>query len=511
MGKHMGKAHPRHRCGEVRSSAQAYVSQTASTHVEQATSTSPSKWSLDILPWFLALAFGRAWLTLTYSAPSVALPSPTLAHYDLFDYAYCVTSLLIALLARRIVPICEARWAKPASLGCMLVASCLCIATMTIYRLPSMQQATGMTPAMLACGSVVAGVGFALFLLLWSEALSTLSVRRIVIQLAASQILAAAILFFCQDLGTLRMGIAILVLPLLAILSIARAYQSASSASRPRRLYARCTFPWKIVLLLGVYSFAYGMRQQALVAADNVYTTVAMVTLMAVLFCGARFFSERFSLSWLYRSPIPLMACGFLLVPAEGIIGEAASNLLVSMSWVLASTLLSLLLYDIAKRLGLMVIMLFGMKNAMQVFTVWGSDFTSMLTGSGVSLQAQSITMGIIAIGAALVATFILFSERELTTKWGVALLDSGSLGERSRQEELASLRCDELTSAYRLSPREDEILRLLAKHQTQSSIARELGIAEGTVKAHASHIYEKLGVSGRKDLNELLGISEGE
>ena len=42
----------------------------------------------------------------------------------------------------------------------------------------------------------------------------------------------------------------------------------------------------------------------------------------------------------------------------------------------------------------------------------------------------------------------------------------------------------------------------------TAHEIACELGIAEGTAKAHVSHIYEKAGVSGRCELDELLGVT---
>jgi DNA-binding CsgD family transcriptional regulator len=49
-----------------------------------------------------------------------------------------------------------------------------------------------------------------------------------------------------------------------------------------------------------------------------------------------------------------------------------------------------------------------------------------------------------------------------------------------------------------RLTPRQNELLRLLAAGRTNSQIARELGISEGTVRTHLENIYEKLGVSSR-------------
>jgi DNA-binding CsgD family transcriptional regulator len=51
---------------------------------------------------------------------------------------------------------------------------------------------------------------------------------------------------------------------------------------------------------------------------------------------------------------------------------------------------------------------------------------------------------------------------------------------------------------APRLTPRENELLRLLAAGHTNSQIARRLGISEGTVRTHLENIYAKLGVSSR-------------
>ena len=48
------------------------------------------------------------------------------------------------------------------------------------------------------------------------------------------------------------------------------------------------------------------------------------------------------------------------------------------------------------------------------------------------------------------------------------------------------------------LSPREREILRGVARGASNKEIARELGIAETTVKIHVQHVLRKLDVSSR-------------
>lgn len=51
---------------------------------------------------------------------------------------------------------------------------------------------------------------------------------------------------------------------------------------------------------------------------------------------------------------------------------------------------------------------------------------------------------------------------------------------------------------AKALSPRELMLARLVVQGLNNQEIARQLGITEGTVKLHLSHIYQKLGVANR-------------
>ena len=48
------------------------------------------------------------------------------------------------------------------------------------------------------------------------------------------------------------------------------------------------------------------------------------------------------------------------------------------------------------------------------------------------------------------------------------------------------------------LSPREIEVLRLIASGGTNRAIATELGISERTIDRHVSNIFTKLEISSR-------------
>jgi len=49
-----------------------------------------------------------------------------------------------------------------------------------------------------------------------------------------------------------------------------------------------------------------------------------------------------------------------------------------------------------------------------------------------------------------------------------------------------------------RLTPRQNDLLHLVAAGHTNTQIARRLGISEGTVRTHLENIYERLQVSSR-------------
>lgn len=60
-----------------------------------------------------------------------------------------------------------------------------------------------------------------------------------------------------------------------------------------------------------------------------------------------------------------------------------------------------------------------------------------------------------------------------------------------------------------KLTPRENEILALLAEGQSNKVIARNLGISDGTVKLHVKSILRKLGVHSRVEA-AVMAVEQG-
>ncbi|HYH07256.1 MAG TPA: response regulator transcription factor [Thermoanaerobaculia bacterium] len=69
--------------------------------------------------------------------------------------------------------------------------------------------------------------------------------------------------------------------------------------------------------------------------------------------------------------------------------------------------------------------------------------------------------------------------------------------GDRHVDARIAA-RVDALSRAPRLSPREREVLRLVAAGRSNKEIAHDLGVTERTVKFHVTAIFNKLGAENR-------------
>lgn len=452
-----------------------------------------------ILPYLFALGCARAWVTLAVAAPALALPAPFDLH-DVFDYAMALASVAVAIWGRRLVPLNATGAVRTVSAGAMAAASLALIAAGEA-AFPG-----GAAAVLAVVGAALGGIGFGLFLVLWAEILSCISLIRIFLYTTASQLAAVVFVFFCGGLDGLRVACAMVALPVAAVLCLRAAFQALPAADRPSPVMPRLTYPWKIFVLLALYSFAYGLRQHQLAAGAGMHSSASTALIMAVLFASAYFFSARFNVGALYRSPLVLIVCGFLLVPVEGFLGTAASSYLISMSYSLVGIIVALLLYDISKRLGVTVVVFAAIKGAEQVFVIWGKDVAETMGALGLAAGAQDTVIAVAVVAMMLAATLILLSERELASKWGVRILDIGGLVEKTPEEERREAHVAELAERFRLTPRETEILHLIAQGKNGPAIRGELFIAEGTFKAHTSHIYEKCGVPNRRALVALLG-----
>jgi DNA-binding NarL/FixJ family response regulator len=78
----------------------------------------------------------------------------------------------------------------------------------------------------------------------------------------------------------------------------------------------------------------------------------------------------------------------------------------------------------------------------------------------------------------------------------GFALMDTVPSGRGEKEPAL-----DRLPGGARLTAREQEVVRLVARGRSNKSIAHQLGISPRTVEGHLNHVFEKVGSTSRTEL----------
>lgn len=127
--------------------------------------------------------------------------------------------------------------------------------------------------------------------------------------------------------------------------------------------------------------------------------------------------------------------------------------------------------------------------------------------------RSTADVVGSVVLGVAAMLDLRLYAGVRDREKAEAEEESAASVGERSatRQEQTEEQglggRADFEASVrpYGLTNRELEVARLLYLGCTNRQIAEELFIAETTVKKHATHIYEKMQVAGKKEFRDKL------
>lgn len=453
---------------------------------------------------FLGLGVYRAWIEVVFVGSFVSFPAAEVTGHDVFDLVMIATMLICAALAKRTGPY-FARTPLYVCSGIALVLSTCCMfASMAVPALVN---------ALAVAAVVLGGAGIAVVILLWSELYGCVNPFRVALYYSASMIVAAAIIYVCRGLSIEWLGAVVAVLPVVSLAAVAAGFRALPADELPVAHPTKFSFPWKIVLLMAVYAFAYGLKESSMYQSTfGPHSAFGTVAVAAVVFFGVIARGGKFDFAVIYRIALPLMVAAFLILPNVGVLTQAASDFCTSASYTAFSILIMLIMANLCYRYGMSAVWLFGLERGVRaLFSVLGRQVEALLGSPEFGLAGSDAVVSGLVIIMVVAATTILFSERELSSRWGVAFLggeDASANTAVVKRQELAS-RCSDLAKQHGLSPREEEVLLLLAQHKTVGSIERELFIANGTAKTHIRHVYRKLDVHSRDELVEKLELFE--
>ncbi|MDO5042497.1 MAG: LuxR C-terminal-related transcriptional regulator [Slackia sp.] len=415
---------------------------------------------------------------------------------DLYSIASLVVFLACAILARKLAPLYSKAAPLRIAIGLSVIAAAF----------DFLAASTNLAPQLVFLLSILtAGASGALFILLWAEFHSCLDPLRIVFYVSGAFLFGTVSAWLLQDISNARRLLVLIACPLASAWCLRKSFSLVKPIDLPRSLWGRFAFPWKLVVVLSIYEFVYGMRESSPSFVWETYLIGAIGMALAV-FSFACLFARKSDLTLLYRTPFALMFCGLAMAPITASLSGFASDLLVSAGYALMFLLITLLMCDLSRQHGVSVLVLCGVQELTAVFRLVGHQASSAVSNGTLLAPANdAMVVGALTL-AIVVASVVLLSDRNPSQTWGASFFGVNAMKKMDDDALWLTQRCNELSDAYGLSPREREVFLLLARGKSTSQIERELVIANGTVKSHTRRIYQKLGIHTKRELVDAIG-----
>ena len=196
------------------------------------------------------------------------------------------------------------------------------------------------------------------------------------------------------------------------------------------------------------------------------------------------------------------MAFLFLLTPALwglGLAADVSTTVCYGLFYLFAWTALTQITGSY--RLNVRISFCYGL----------GAASLGCLTGTLIgSVLVTYIELGyrlqivLVLVCAALVFVSFLFVADDRTF---VELFDADD--ENPSTPRRFQLRCERIAQLYGLTPKETEVMTLIAKGRSAQRIQEALEVSTSTVNTHVNHIYRKMGVHSRQEMLDLLEREE--
>ncbi len=244
----------------------------------------------------------------------------------------------------------------------------------------------------------------------------------------------------------------------------------------------------------------------------NASSMLGLLIASVVLLASWSFIYRRVTLARLYKVLFPLTATAFLFLP---FLNGAFEQLVVSFVFIvfsIASLLMVVTCVRTARSQVLPPALVFGLfAGAVYACSLLGSfvgSLADMRGGIGLTELAVVALVAVYVLSMAMVAPQRK-GEGSLRQASQVPFSAMGSVVERPVETDIVSARCAVAVERYALSPRESDVVVLLAHGRDVPYIAEELVLSKNTVRSHIKNIFTKTGVHSRQELIDLLEAIE--
>ncbi len=291
----------------------------------------------------------------------------------------------------------------------------------------------------------------------------------------------------------------------------------------------------KLMVSVVVFSLLCRMFDVLLYGYPDPFSFLGDSSLFALVIVGVCFLvlvttlKDRFNLAFTYRLSLPIMIAGFVAIAMFAGSQAAISVLLINIGYNFFDILIWIIFAGLVINRGVPAIKAFGLGvSAMFIGMALGYFVGDIIQSMIVHGDVQITVVALVCIMSLVIVAFLVIPEgaiAKVTHTFSVNDQDSGTVqdlsvsapavrvakngspdgsdfsGSKSKLEDNSVL----VAKAYGLTPREQEVLVLLAYGRTLAIISRDLMVAPGTARSHMEKIYRKLGVHKQQELIDLV------
>lgn len=345
---------------------------------------------------------------------------------------------------------------------------------------------------------VVAGAGTGLVLLFFVEVFAQVKPQRIFFYVAAQNLFGYLIYMLVTIVASAWADTVVVFLAALQSLFFYQSGSNPKSGYQDRKPWLReDVSPIAFSLLALFVGFCYGVIRCLTVSLRSGSLTLTFGDSLGILFgvalltSSGLIFLRKNPSEYIYQIAFPIIAVGFVAVPLF------LSGVYIALPFFQSALAYSYGLLWFFIRLSCQHNDNNPLKTAAAVFLCLQGG---QLIGALVIPPVAVINNGILYL--AIVMLFV----TSLTLIFFFSYQQHRESKNAERVKELNfETQCSSIAEKYEFTPREAEIFRFLARGLSSKEIEKRLTLSYNTVKSHTSHIYTKLDIHSRDDLNVVL------
>lgn len=487
--------------------------------------------------WFLGLCCGNIWIGWMNGAHALE-PNST---WQALSSATMICALLIAA--------CWG-WRHSERIQATYLPDWPIAMLMALFTLPAagMMIPPGAVRTVAVISTVMTEIGMAWLFVRWGVFLSRLSLRETVGCIFGAHVVGCAVKLLLYYVPAQMVAIPVAVLPLVSILALHQAglrtsglnkglstdaksgagetyatgkrvippvgdessssetYAASKTGPSPTIGNVWCTGAqgswgplWKVAAFIVVWRFIFCLtRVEGISIALSTVCCLAEIAVAVLILYMMLVRSGSFTFQQVWSIFLVLLGVALLFTAEENLAGAGASvlaaagSLLVMFIWLVFA--------DISHHSTLHPFFVFGVAR----IAYETPSLVATIVPGLADIQAAGMFYNCAALFCLLAFSVLFFDLRDPT----LALVFSDfQKHEGEASPDALQSACDGAATTYGLTAREAEVLLLLCQGRTRAYIAETLYLSENTVRGHTQHIYTKLDVHTKTELQRKLGV----